>query len=87
MTYGTAAAPFLATNTLNSLAKEHEGEFPNAAEVLKSDFYVEYMLTGTSNLADAIKYKDMNELLRRGGFNLRKWCSNDSSVLKGIPNK
>ncbi|CAL8139736.1 unnamed protein product [Orchesella dallaii] len=53
VTYGTAAAPFLATRCLNQLAVENEDEFPDASRILKEDVYVDDLLSGKSTTAAA----------------------------------
>lgn len=88
VTYGTASAPFLATRVLKQLADDEGSQFPIAASVLKKDFYVDDLFSGGRNAAEVIKLRDQLEaLLAKGGFQLRKWASNDESVLEGIPNE
>ncbi|CAA9997912.1 unnamed protein product [Nesidiocoris tenuis] len=86
LTYGTASAAYLATRTLNQLADDESKNFPIAAKVVKRDFYVDDLLTGCSSLDSALKLQeDLIELLKRGGFNLRKWCSNKPELLEHLP--
>ncbi|XP_058448645.1 uncharacterized protein LOC131428617 [Malaya genurostris] len=51
VTYGTSCAPFLATRTLNQLAEDDGDDFPLATPVVKRDFYVDDLLTGSDNPA------------------------------------
>lgn len=86
VTYGTASAPFLATRSLVQLAEDEQSDFPEAAEVVRSDFYIDDALTGADTEAEAIHLReDLQKLLARGGFDIRKWCSNSAAVLEGIP--
>lgn len=86
VTYGTASAPFLATRSLVQLADDEQAEFPDAAEVIRSDFYIDDALTGADSEAEAIRLReDLQNLLARGGFVIRKWCSNSAAVLAGVP--
>ncbi|XP_046399989.1 uncharacterized protein LOC124166503 [Ischnura elegans] len=86
VTYGTAAAPFLAVKCLQELAMRERENYPEAAEVLTRDFYVDNGLTGSDTPESAIKLqRELQELLELGGFQLRKWCSNDRKVLEAIP--
>jgi hypothetical protein len=48
VTYGTAAAPFLAIRTLQQLALDYKTELPTASKICLSDFYVDYLLFGCS---------------------------------------
>ena len=86
LTFGVASSPFLATQTLRQLADDYQGEFPEAAQVVRSCFYVDDCLTGTDNLQHAQQLRSaLNTLLSRGGMNLRKWRSNSSKLLSTIP--
>jgi hypothetical protein len=55
VTYGTYSAQFLATHCLNKFADGNKCQYPRAAQVLSSDFYVDDLLSGTSPIEDAIK--------------------------------
>ncbi|XP_065074640.1 uncharacterized protein LOC135698542 [Ochlerotatus camptorhynchus] len=85
VTYGTASAPFLATRVLQQLAEDEQHHFPEAATVLRKDVYVDDLISGSSNITDAINLrKQLQTLLARGGFELRKWASNESAVLEDV---
>ncbi|XP_062704435.1 uncharacterized protein LOC134286779 [Aedes albopictus] len=86
VTYGTASAPFLATRALAQLAEDEQADFPEAAQVIRKNFYIDDALTGAATAAEAIRLReDLQNLLARGGFVIRKWCSNSSAVLADIP--
>ncbi|XP_071039853.1 uncharacterized protein [Parasteatoda tepidariorum] len=86
VTYGTACAPFLAVRTLKQLANDEEVSFPEASKVLQDEFYIDDLLSGADSIAEAKQLAtDLNALLERGGFNLRKWASNCSEVFNNIP--
>ncbi|XP_062713201.1 uncharacterized protein LOC134290160 [Aedes albopictus] len=86
VTYGTASAPFLATRVLKQLAEDERNNFPEAAEVLEMDFYVDDLFSGASSVSTATKLRmQLDSLLARGGFELRKWASNEEAVLEGVP--
>ncbi|XP_058448896.1 uncharacterized protein LOC131428854 [Malaya genurostris] len=86
VTYGTASAPYLATRVLQQLADDEHNNYPKAAEVLRKDFYVDDLFSGGGNIEETIEIrKQLNELLSKGGFELRKWASNEPTVLEGIP--
>ncbi|XP_033231617.1 uncharacterized protein LOC117182625 [Belonocnema kinseyi] len=81
VTFETACAPFLAIGTLHQLAEDERESFPIAFAVLKRDFYVDDLLTGTQTFEEAINLRnDLISLLKRGGFNLRKWGTNDPEL-------
>ena len=57
-----------------------------AAEVVHKSFYVDDCFTGAADSKSAlILQQQLTELFSRGGFVLRKWNSNDPSVLEKIP--
>ncbi|XP_053698608.1 uncharacterized protein LOC128745559 [Sabethes cyaneus] len=88
VTYGTSCAPYLATRTLNQLADDDGHAYPLAASVLKHDFYVDDLLTGSDNLDTLLQTnQQLCQLLKQAGFSLRKWSANKSTVLQHIPEK
>lgn len=88
VTYGTASAPYLAVRTLRQLSIDNELAYPEAARIVREDFYVDDLLSGAYSQSDAIFIRrQLSELLSKSGFNLRKWVSNDSDVLNEIPLK
>ncbi|GFW80027.1 uncharacterized protein TNCV_984361 [Trichonephila clavipes] len=85
VTYGTVSAPFLTTRTLRALADEEKAEFPDAANVICNDSYMDDILSGESTLEGAKKLQTrLSQLLQRGGFELHKWVSNSPELLKDL---
>lgn len=88
VTFGTACAPFLAIRTLHQLAADESDSYPTVASILKQDFYEDDGLTGSQTLQGALQLKsDLIELLKKGGFNLRKWASNHEKLRTDISNE
>ena len=88
LTFGVTSSPFVATETLRQVAKDFDVEFAVALEIVLKDFYVDDLLIGTNNLDEAIILRSqLNVLLERGGFLLRKWHSNSKDLLATIPEK
>ncbi|XP_053597480.1 uncharacterized protein LOC128668441 [Microplitis demolitor] len=86
VTYGTASASHLAVRSLHQLAKDEGHLYPLAATVLMRDFYVDDVLTGANSLTEAALLRDqLNELLKKGGFNLRKWASSSPALISNYP--
>jgi len=86
VTYGTASAPFLAFSVVKQLLHDDGESFPLAIPILRDNIYVDDLLFGAE---DKPLLRQMREqvcaLLLRGGFNLRKWASNQSDLLTDIP--
>ncbi|KAK9745948.1 hypothetical protein QE152_g6479 [Popillia japonica] len=68
VTYGTVPASFLAVRAFQQLGRDESQNFPIGHEIILRDFYVDDLLTGA--------------ILRKGGFELRKWNSNTKNLLK-----
>lgn len=86
VTYGTSCAPFLAIRTLHQLADDEHDDFPLESAILKTDVYMDDVMTGASTEESAVVLqKRLTELLARGGFPLHKWASNSGLVLSQIP--
>ena len=74
VTFGVTSSPFLATQVLRQVAIDHQQEFPEAAALITSSFYVDDCLTGAANLQEAVKLReDINQLLGKAQMTLRKW--------------
>lgn len=85
VTYGTASAPFLATRVLIQLADDEGNQFPLAASALRKDVYVDDLFSGGANVEEVTERRNqLDALLAKGGFQLRKWASNEEAVLEGI---
>ncbi|UYV79791.1 hypothetical protein LAZ67_18000663, partial [Cordylochernes scorpioides] len=85
VTYGTAAAPFLAMRTLLKLVEDEGAKYPRASRAIIKDTYVDDIITGADDLRDGMALRDeLIELLRCGGFTLKKWSSNDPTILGNI---
>ncbi|XP_032690541.1 uncharacterized protein LOC116853521, partial [Odontomachus brunneus] len=85
VTYGTACAPFLALRVLRQLARDDGSRFPVAAAVLLNHIYVDDVLFGHENARELRDARDqLINLLRLGGFELRKWASNSADLLTDI---
>ncbi|XP_036347133.1 uncharacterized protein LOC118756475 [Rhagoletis pomonella] len=77
VTYGMAAAPYLAIRSLFYLADQYASQFKIGSNVIKSSFYVDDLLCGADSVAELFRIKhEVSELLKLGGFELAKWHSN-----------
>lgn len=67
------------------MAIDCETSHPEASRVIKNDYYVDDLLTGSNSVEDTVKLaNDISSLLEKYGFHLRKWISNSAHVLNGI---
>ncbi|XP_058828387.1 uncharacterized protein LOC131688231 [Topomyia yanbarensis] len=91
VTYGTASAPYQATRCLAQLAAEEKDDYPIAAEIIKTEVYMDDTLSdspdsGADSVSEAIEaQRQLKQLLARGGFPIHKWCSNSPEFLQHVP--
>jgi len=82
VTYGMASAPFLAMRVLRQLVEDEGHAFPLASPIVRDQVYVDDCLFGAADAALARQTRDqLIALLRRGGFELRKWASNSPELV------
>lgn len=87
VTFATSSAPFMAIRTLHQLANDEADNYPVTSEILKNDFFVDDLSTGESTIKKALSIRnDLISLLKKGGFTLRKWRSNDQRLIKDLQN-
>ncbi|XP_036329713.1 uncharacterized protein LOC118741847 [Rhagoletis pomonella] len=88
VTYGTSAAPFLATRTLKQIANDNANADPKASEAISQYFYVDDFKASATDEATAIQLKEeICALLFDAGLHLRKWSSNSATFLESIPSE
>lgn len=86
VTYGINSSPYLAIKTLHQLADDEGDSFPAAAQVLRTQTYIDDIITGSDTEEEALELQgQLVNLLRRGGFELRKWISNSPHLLQALP--
>lgn len=85
VTYGTACAPYLAIRALQMVADDTENDDTTAA-VLKTDFYVDDLLSGANDVTQASRtVNKLSMVMQSYGFQLRKWRSNSTQLLQLLP--
>ena len=85
MTFGAKCSPSSAQMVKNLNAKEHEIEFPEAAKAIIENHYVDDYLDSMNTEEEVIeRVKQITEIHKRGGFEIRNWISNSDKVCKAI---
>ncbi|XP_018395706.1 PREDICTED: uncharacterized protein LOC108774166 [Cyphomyrmex costatus] len=85
VTYGTAAAPYLALRVLKQLTEDEGSHFPLAVPILNSQIYVDDCIFGADDKTLARETRNqLIALLSKGGFRLRKWASNCDDLLTDL---
>ncbi|UYV63214.1 hypothetical protein LAZ67_2003462 [Cordylochernes scorpioides] len=86
VTYGLACAPYLAIRTLHQIDHEVQVSNPRISKIIREDFYVDDLLTGCPTVEDAKGLmQQLIAVLGSGGFVLRKWVSNETSIIEDLP--
>lgn len=74
--FGVSSSPFLLNATIQYHLEKSSAE-PSLVEKLLRSFYVDNLVTGAEDEAQGyLLYEASKEILKTGGFNLRKFCSN-----------
>ncbi len=85
ITFGVSASAFAANMSVKQNAIDHATEFPQAANVVNTSFYVDDCLTGANSIEEAVELqRQLHGLFAKGEFLLRKWNSNNTTVLQNI---
>ena len=86
VTFGVTSSPYLAIKTLIQTALDHGTAYPQAQEHILSSFYVDDFFGGANTEKQAVVLRQqINEILIKGGFTIKKWRSSSPKVLKSIP--
>ncbi|XP_018405645.1 PREDICTED: uncharacterized protein LOC108781997 [Cyphomyrmex costatus] len=86
VTYGQACASYIAVRCLRQLAVEGEERYPLASHTLLHNTYVDDIISGSDTTESVqVLQEQLTALLRQGGFEAHKWCSNSVSSLEGVP--
>ncbi|XP_043064525.1 uncharacterized protein LOC122320482 [Drosophila ficusphila] len=86
VTYGTKPAAFLSVRAMHQLAMDEQSTYPVGSQIVRRDFYVDDLITGGSSIEEVEEIlHQTKDLLSKGHFMLRKWCSNIPVVLENVP--
>ncbi|XP_070559938.1 uncharacterized protein [Ptychodera flava] len=72
--FGAVSSPFI----LNTVVRSHlEANGSDVCQDLKENIYVDNAMSGAQTREDILNYhNEANEVMSKGGFNLRSWASN-----------
>jgi len=85
--FGATSSPSCANFALRKTALDCKGQFNDEViDTVLKNFYVDDCLKSVRNTNDAVNLvKDLQALLKRGGFRIAKWMSNSREVMRSIP--
>ena len=88
VTFGVTASPYLAVRVLQQVAHEFGKDLPKAQWHILQSFYVDDLMGGADSEKEAVElYEDLNKILQKASFTLKKWRSSSTKVLQQIPGK
>ena len=86
VTFGVTCSPFLAVRTLQQTAEDFGKDCPAAQKHINESFYVDDLLGGADSIEGTkTLYRQLADILLKGGFTLRKYRSSSQEVLDIIP--
>ncbi|XP_048010442.1 uncharacterized protein LOC125244397 [Megalobrama amblycephala] len=84
--FGTTSSPCCAIYALQKHIKEHPHSTPDLIQSVESSFYVDNCLESLPTAAAAkTRLDDLRAIMADGGFEIRQWTSNRSSVVAHLP--
>lgn len=70
---------------LASLSVEAKLDYPEASKIIRHDFYMDDLMTGTNTIDDCCRLqKQIRSILESAHWHLRKWYSNLAKILERI---
>ena len=77
---------YLTTACLKKLTEKEREKYPQTTTALSQDFYVDYVLSRSDDITEALKLQaDLITLLASAEFPLRNLCFNDPRILEAVP--
>ena len=84
--FGAKSSPTCSNYALKRVAIDNEDEFPIAAKTIQNNFYMDDFIKSVEIPEEAIKvFKQLQPLLSKDGFELKKWITNSDVVTNAIP--
>lgn len=88
VTYGMAISLFNAVRAMIQCARDHADTYPAAAKAIEKRFYADDGLLGAESIEQAIALaKEIDHVLKAGGFVLRHWASNSRELVRSMTNE
>ncbi|XP_028164774.1 uncharacterized protein LOC114355925 [Ostrinia furnacalis] len=84
--FGLKSSPFLAMRTVRQLASDLSTEYPIAASIAETKFYMDDLVHSVPDeKTAACLAQELISLFKSGAFDLVKWCSNSRTLLENLP--
>ena len=83
--FGAKSSPTCANHALKRVGLDNEKEYPIAAKAIRNNFYMDDFIKSVETPEEAIVFNQLQHLLLRNGFELKKAISNNDAVTEAIP--
>ena len=84
--FGAKSSPTCANQALKRVGLDNEREYPNATKAIQNNFYMDDFIKSKETAEEAIEvFNQLQTLLSRHGFELKKWISSNDAVTEAIP--
>ncbi|XP_035207028.1 uncharacterized protein LOC118181903 [Stegodyphus dumicola] len=81
--FGVNSSPFLLAATIKLHIQKYRNVYPDTFQILDTCMYVDDLVTGADDVSEALKTsREVKEIMRGAGMNLRKWVTNDYHLAK-----
>ncbi|GFT79999.1 reverse transcriptase domain-containing protein [Nephila pilipes] len=81
--FGVNVSPFLLSATIKPHIEKYREQYPAATELLDTCLYVDDVISGADDISQALKIsKDADTIMKDASMKLRKWNSNDQTLMK-----
>ena len=79
--FGVSPSPYLLNATINKHLEQFEDNLGETVDKIRSLIYVDDVIAGFQDVAKAFQFfKDSRHIFSKGGFNLRKFMSNNKEL-------
>lgn len=86
LTFGTNFAPSFAIMSVQHLSRLERENYPNGAEVIEKDTYMDDTMSGNATIELALRdQREAINILNSAGMELRKWASNSNVLIEAVP--
>ncbi|GFT38743.1 integrase catalytic domain-containing protein [Trichonephila clavipes] len=81
--FGVNVSPFLLSATIKHHIENYREQYPAATEMLDICLYVDDVISGADDISQALKVsKDAETIMKNASMKLRKWNSNDQTLMR-----
>ena len=85
LVFGLRPSPAILSSTILHHLKSYEKQYPEIVKLLSNHLYVDDLVAGAEDEDQAYDmYENSKQIMKEGGFNLRKWNTNNSNLTERI---